>query len=223
MDGFEADYKKHYKVVRDVLIKERTTGPGLSLFSDNKACTECKNSGRKACDDETVLRINSKLPLLIINIEEFFTQFDGNTLSSVKDKCDLMLYDKEHNRLAFSEMSCTQEKYVKPYDNSRGHNNGKRAKAFRQLCASIAKLMDVPEIAAKICAYNNKCALFAVRLKDAPVVKTSPLATMQKFSNFVRSIQNGAILNMGNGFTFEVVQYPTIISGRIQCYRSDRF
>ena len=44
MDGFEVDYKKYYKVVRDVVIKARLISPGLSTFADNKACTECENS-----------------------------------------------------------------------------------------------------------------------------------------------------------------------------------
>lgn len=211
MDGFEVDYKKYYKVVRDVVINSRPISPGLSTFADNKACTECKYSGRKICDDEVVLRLNSENPLTIVNLEDFFTKFDGNALSSVRDKCDLMLYDNVHNRLAFCEMTCTQEKYVKPYNNSRGHNDGKRAKAYKQLFTSITKLVVVPEIATKIRAYANKSALFAVRLKDmSNERKSSVLATMQQFSDFARSIQDGATLNMGNGFTFEVVQYPTI-------------
>lgn len=108
-------------------------------------------------------------------------------------------------------MTCTQEKYVKPYNNSRGHNEGKRAKAYKQLLTSITKLVVVPEIATKIRAYANKSALFAVRLKDmSNERKSSVLATMRRFSDFARSIQDGATLNMGNGFTFEVVQYPTI-------------
>lgn len=166
MDGFEVDYKKYYKVVRDVVINARLISPGLSTFADNKACTECENSGRKICDDEVVLRLNSENPLAIVNLEDFFTKFDGNALSSVRDKCDLMLYDNVHNRLAFCEMTCTQEKYVKPYNNSRGHNDGKRAKAYKQLLTSITKLVVVPEIATKIRAYANKSALFAVRLKE---------------------------------------------------------
>lgn len=39
MDGFEVDYKKYYKVVRDVVINSRPISPGLSTFADNKACT----------------------------------------------------------------------------------------------------------------------------------------------------------------------------------------
>lgn len=149
--------------------------------------------------------------MTIVNLEDFFTQFDGNALSSVRDKCDLMLYDNVHNRLAFCEMTCTREKFVKPYNNSRGHNDGKRAKAYKQLLTSIAKLAVVPEIATKICAYANKSALFAVRLKEMSNERdSSVIATMQRFSDFARSIQDGATLNMGNGFTFEVVQYPTI-------------
>lgn len=30
MDGFEVDYKKYYKVVRDVVINARLISPGLS-------------------------------------------------------------------------------------------------------------------------------------------------------------------------------------------------
>lgn len=32
----------------------------------------------------------------------------------------------------------------------------------------------------------------------------------QSFSRLARSIQNGSTLNMGNGFTVEVVQYPSV-------------
>jgi len=56
-----------------------------------------------------VLRLNSENPLTIVNLEDFFTKFDGNALSSVGDKCDLMLYDNVHNRLAFCEFhSCAK-------------------------------------------------------------------------------------------------------------------
>ena len=68
---------------------------------------------------------------------------------------------------------------------------------------SRTKLVVVPEIATKIRAYANKSALFAVRLKDmSNERKSSVLATMQRFSDFARSIQDGATLNVGNGFTF---------------------
>lgn len=91
------------------MINARLISPGLSTFADNKACTEYENSGRKICDDEVVLRLNSENPLTIVNLEDFFTKFDGNALSSVRDKCDLMLYDNVHNRLAFCEFhSCAK-------------------------------------------------------------------------------------------------------------------
>lgn len=122
-----------------------------------------------------------------------------------------MLYDDMSKRLAFCEMTCSQERYVWPYVNSRGQNVGKRAKAYKQLKSSICKLASVPGIAAKMDSYKIRSALFAVRFKDmVGHENTSVQSMVHSFSGLARSIQDGSTQDMGNGFAFEVVQYPTV-------------
>lgn len=203
------EYKGHYKAIRNVVVDSVTKEAGISSFADNKACAECEVAGKKICKDKTVLMVNSRCRFTVVELERFFDQFDGTSLAAVKDKCDLMLYDEEYCRLAFCEMTCTQEKYILPYKNSRGHNDGKRAKAYNQLKSSICKLAAVPGISSKMDLYRERSALFAVRLKnESEGESTSTQMMAHRFSRLARSIQDGAKLNMGNGFTFEVVQYP---------------
>ncbi len=211
MDGFEVEYKRYYNAVRDVVVDLMFKEPGLSSFADVRACAECEAVGKRSCEDKTVLRINSKYKLVVVELEKFFIQFDGTSLASVRDKCDLMLYDDMSKRLAFCEMTCSQERYVWPYENSRGQNVGKRAKAYKQLKSSICKLASVPGIAAKMDSYKIRSALFAVRFKDmVGHENTSVQSMVHSFSGLARSIQDGSTQDMGNGFAFEVVQYPTV-------------
>lgn len=77
--------------------------------------------------------------------------------------------------------------------------------------SSICKLAAVPGISSKMGLYRERSALFAVRLKNESEGEcTSTQMMAYRFSRLARSIQDGAKLNMGNGFTFEVVQYPRV-------------
>lgn len=211
MDGFEELYKIYYKVVREVTIDKSRIAAGTSSFYDSKACSKCEEQKRRACEAKEVLKINHNRQIFKVELEKFFNQFDGLTLSSLKDKCDLMLYDQDNEHLVFCELTCTQSKYIEPYDNTKGHHEGKRAKAYKQLKSSIGKLAAVPKIAARMNEYNHRSALFAVRQKEDTEQEDSlELTNIRRFSALTDSIQQEAKSDIGNGFTFEIVKYPNI-------------
>ncbi len=193
-------------------VDKSRIAPGTSAFYDNKACSECEAQRRRVCGAKEVLRLlNHNCHIFKVELEKFFNQFDGLTLSSLKDKCDLMLYDQDKNHLAFCELTCTQSKYLEPYDNSKGRHEGKRAKAYKQLKSSIDKLATVPNIASAMNEYNNRTALFAVRCKDDTEQENSlELINIRKFTALTDSIQQDAKSDIGNGFSFEIVKYPSI-------------
>lgn len=211
MDRFEAKYNEYYNVVRDIVIDRKAVYVGTSSFCDSKACEACAPKAKNVCEAQEVLKIVHSQELVKAELEEFFLQFDGNARSAIKDKCDILLYDNDRNRIAFCELTCSVSKYVEPYDNKRGHNIGKRAKAYKQLKSSIYKLAEVPEIASSMSQYNHRNGLLAVRYKNIPGLKESnELSNIKKFTSLTRAISKDAKSDIGKGFTFEVVQYPTL-------------
>ena len=211
MDGFEELYKIYYKVIKDVTIDKSRIAPGISSFYDSKACSECEEQERRVCEAKEVLKINHNRQIFKVELEKFFNQFNGLTLSSLKDKCDLMLYGQDNDHLVFCELTCTQSKYIEPYNNTKGHHEGKRAKAYKQLKSSISKLAAVPLIASRMNKYNHRTALFAVRQKEDTKQEDSlELSNIRRFTALTNSIQQDAKSDIGNGFTFEIVKYPNI-------------
>ena len=210
MDGFEEKYKVYYKAVRNVNLDSTSCSSGISLFHDVKACSDCKARRIDICETAEVLKIGHKCVIVKVELEKFFTQFDGTALSSLKCRCDLLLYDRINHRIAFCELSCSKSKYIEPYDTEKGSNKGKRAKAYEQLKSSIEKFADVPDIKSMMDVYPNKTALFAVRRKDRVNSDSLVISNMEKFSALSRGIQDGSTSDMGNGFTFEEIVYPSV-------------
>lgn len=209
MDGFEKKYKEYYGASRNVVVENSLLDAGISSLRDSKACSECKQQGKNCCETEEILRISHNYSITKVELEKFFTQFDGTRRSSLKDKCDILLFDDKDHRIAFCEMTCSQSKYIEPYENSKGHQVGKRAKAHKQLKSSIDKLASVPDIASSMNRYNHRTALFAVRHKGSNN-QSSEISNVNKFIIFPKSIQTDAKSDIGNGFSFEVVEYPNI-------------
>lgn len=210
MDGFEEKYKVHYRAVRDVNVDSTSYNPGTSSFHDAKACSDCKARNIAVCETEEVLSVDHDCVMVKVELEQFFTQFDGTALSSLRDKCDLLFYDKIGHRIAFCELSCSKGKYIEPYNTAKGPNRGKRATAYGQLKSSIKKLADVPDIKSMMDIYANKTALFAFRRKDKFNSDSPVVSNMEKFSVLSRGIQDGATSDMGNGFTFDEIAYPSV-------------
>lgn len=212
MDGFEAKYGSYYKVIRKISIDRTFIVSGESVFYDNRACAGCNERKTGICTKEEILKVSHKSPLTKVDLEKFFNQFEGRVLSSLKDKCDLLLYDSEKKRrIAFCELTCSQRRYVEPYDDTAGSHPGKRAKAWKQLKSSIDKLATVPDIASAMDRYGHKSAIFAVRYKDSFERKSSmQISYMLKFIELPNNIQRGTSADIGNGFLFEVIKYPTI-------------
>lgn len=206
MEGFEDKYKVFYKAVREINIEKSSYNPGISSFRDMKACSDCQND----CDSKEVLKVAHSCDIVKVELEKFFSQFDGAKLSSLKDKCDIMLYDNIGHHITFCELSCSNSKYIEPFENAKGSQPGKRAKAYKQLKFSIEKLAAVPGIESMMDGYAQKTALFAVRRKDRLNSDSSVISNMETFSVLPRNINDGATSDMGHGFTFEVIAYPSV-------------
>ena len=75
-----------------------------------------------------------------MDFEKYVNQFD-NTVAAMRDRCDYLLVDAtdEHNKIAFCDLTCSEEKYVNPNDGK--YPLGKRAKASSQMRKSLASLL----------------------------------------------------------------------------------
>lgn len=207
MDGFEAYYKSFYSIGRNVSVETSELAPKRAVCHDKKACQECVSAGVRECDVEANLIVRHGVPVKAVNIEAFFSQFGDTMKASLKDRCDLMLYDDVQHKIAFCDMTCSMEKYIQPFDNTSGHHEGKRAKAYQQMKESINKLAAVPELNSAMSSYSYRRAVFAVRLKAGKSRDAVVQSNMQAFSSAPWSVSN-AKTDMGNGFFFETVTYP---------------
>lgn len=181
---------------------------GLHSLGDEKACGECSEE-RKICtdaDENAVLKLSARTDMHKVNIEKFFAQFDG-TNAAVEKKCDLLLYNDAN--AVFCEMTCSLNKYIEPYSNSKGVQIGKRAGAYNQMKNVMEALFGVADIKDRLAACCNKVGLFAVRLKDTSTptdeVEKNMKTLMQEFEN-----PQACQTDMGNGFLFQTIVYPEI-------------
>lgn len=181
---------------------------GLCSLGDKKACEECPEN-KKICtnaDEGVVLKLDIEVSISKVDIEQFFLQFDG-TKASIRKKCDIMLYNTSN--VILCDMTCTKNKYVESYTNSKGKQIGKRATAYEQIESVINALTEVPDIKNKFDDCSNKVALFALRLKDNSEQFDNVENNMMVFESQFENSQL-CLTDMGNNFQFKTITYPQI-------------
>ena len=201
-------YKEYHNLSGNTYSTFEEAIIGLCLLGDDKACKECPKD-KKICtnaEEGTVLKVDIRSKISKVNIEQFFVQFDG-TKASIKKKCDVMLYNTSN--VILCDMTCTKNKYVEPYNNSKGKQIGKRATAYEQIESVINALTEVPDIKNKFDDCSNKVALFALRLKDNSEQFDNVENNMMVFESQFENSQL-CLTDMGNNFQFKTITYPQI-------------
>lgn len=214
----QVHYPKQYGIDAEkihVMIEEHA---GLIELSDEKACMDCLNlrPQRNRCD-RINLRINTAdTPVEVVDFEGYMNQLD-NTKAGIKDRCDYILVDGtlEHKKIAFCDLTCSEEKYVNP--NSGKYPLGKRAKAATQMKRSLECLLEEPLLAHYILTFPEKVCLFGWRdyAVSANVTPQRGNATrnMLAFMN-TPSAKSGTLSRtvpmIGHDFKFVQTKYPTV-------------
>lgn len=112
----------------------RTVSGAFALY-DPKACVPCKK-----CTTPEVLRVEcGTLSVADVDLEEWVKAVwpKGRCLPSL---CDRLLSDAhaiEPRKVVFCELTCSDKKYISPYDNAAGRQAGKKAKAYDQLRSAV--------------------------------------------------------------------------------------
>lgn len=156
------------------------------------------------CISPEGLVIVSEKAICRVDIESFFRQMNG--LKAAEGLCCDFLFADGVRKIVFCDLTCSLRKYILPFRNSRGYQQGKRAKAYHQISSTIDKLMAVPNVAQYIHQMPLKIGLFAERDKDSATSDVAIKNMMLMMPDY--SMENHLSTDMGNGFQFVTVHYP---------------
>lgn len=209
-------YPLEYGIDSGSVVVDMTTCMGLVELSDSKTCGDClKLRPQRNICDRVNLRMNVSNPIEIVDFERYANQFD-HTAAEMKDRCDYLFVDtsSEHGKIAFCDLTCSEEKYVNP--NGGKYVTGKRAKASEQMRKSLEHLLREPLTAHYILTFPDKVCLFAWR--DYSVPDMSPrhgdaAGNMLAFMNTpsAKSCTLTVVVPVvGHNFSFVQVKYPTV-------------
>ena len=179
---------------------------------DEKACTACKNKGMQSCTTQEVAKYHAGTSnVLTIDIETVLAKYNGYD-GLRNNRCDLLHVDTDLSKFVLNELTCTKPKYVEPFDNTSGHQDGKRNKAQKQMEEVAKLLIEVPAIQSYIKTFNERIALFSWRdpsqdEKPANIAEQS----MEQFGLPLQYISNITTLKvLNNGFKLVQQLYPSI-------------
>lgn len=214
----QVNYPNKYGIDAKGVNIDMTTQRGIVELSDAKACDDCQElrPQRIPCN-KVNLRVNTSAKSIgIVDFEKYANQFD-NTAAAMKDRCDYILVDASvgHNKIAFCDLTCSDEKYVNP--NNGKYPLGKRAKAAMQMKKSLETLLVEPLLATYILTFPERVCLFGWRDYTVPADVTpqrgNAARNMLAFMN-TPSAKSGTLSQsvsvVGHGFKFVQVKYPTV-------------
>lgn len=204
----KSDYINAFSLTGKDYTVEHSEYKGKVAFADPKSCRECVS---KVCSDtnrEQVFVVESKDVITVVEIEKYFNQFRSERAKPRK-RCDLMLYSLD--KIAFVELYCGQQQFLTPYQNTKGEQPGKIARARQQISCTIDKLTEVETIKNRIHTFKECIGLFAYRKKYDIVngaEEQSMVDFMEMSENIASDPQSYTVLS--NGVPFHTVTYPTI-------------
>ena len=191
----------------------------IFVLSDAKACDECskKCQGREACNHENLKVSANGNEVLVVDFEKYMDLLERGLERSCR--CDYLLADNgnRHEKIAFCDLTCSQEKYVDSYVTSTGKTGmGKRAKAISQLSSSIEVLLNEPVLEQYILTCQHKIGLLGWRDYTAEGLEANQQAPAVSMRTFMRTPSSEArslttkVNVLGHGFDFIQVKYPLI-------------
>lgn len=186
------------------------------VFSDDKACMQCHQRfpERATCNEENLKVDFGNKSVISINFESYISQFD-HTKAQITERCDYLLVDdKEHAKIAFCDLTCSEEKYVN--DDTIRFRLGKRAKAIRQVRNSLEQLLRVALFDHYLLTFPQKVGLFGWRdynatsdIDDMTSAEKSMLTFMKTPSSMSQTLRTECMV-VGHNFEFVQVKYPTV-------------
>jgi len=208
-------FGKHYGSAKKSIAVSQIV-KGQFLFSDSKACTDCRRvmpDEERDCDHVVLKCDSSNQEIEAIELETFIDNYANLKAIPSGRKCDLLLVDDK--KVVFCDMTCSQAKYISPFKMADGAEKiGKRNTVRGQIENSITLLSLVPDIADAINAKSSKIALFAYREKSEKKNSTfdAGVTAMMKSLNITSLVLSGTLMysDMGNGFLFTEVRYPDV-------------
>jgi hypothetical protein len=106
----------------------------------------------------------NKFKMNVINYEEFIKPLPPrvkNVSDIGQNVCDFIVYSANSQYFLLNELTNTESKFVKEYENTKGKREGKLAKAQRQLKHSLDSINNVPSINKYIKQFTIKqCCFF---------------------------------------------------------------
>lgn len=103
-----------------------------------------------------------------INYESFVKSLPSR-FKQGRSVCDLIVISDNNEFFLLNELTDTHIKYVYPYENLKGLQIGKRAKAKQQLTTTLDDLLSVPSISIEIDKYKHKRCCFFNKQSMAPL------------------------------------------------------
>lgn len=175
---------------------------------DENACIQCEKRGIPCEEKEVALFSVDGTEVLTYNMESYLNQYASHYKKAKGCRCDFLHLDTQRNYFVLNELTCSAEKYVDPYVNSSGQQDGKREKARRQINAVIGLLMEVKELESYIESFSQKIGLFSWRIPNSNTNEAEN--AMNMFMQPQQAVENITTLsNLNGGFQFVQQIYPS--------------
>ncbi len=213
----QVHYPMEHGIDSKGVVVDITVRSGLVELSDPKACDECLDSRpqRQNCNRVNLLVDTAANPVEIVDFEKYIKQFD-NTAAAMKERCDYLFVDgsSHHHKIAFCDLTCSEEKYVVPNDGK--YPMGKRAKASEQMRKSLEHLLQEPLTAEYLLTFPVKVCLFGWREYTVPDVEPKRGDAARNMLAFMNtpSSKTGVLTKdvpvIGHNFSFVQVKYPAV-------------
>ena len=191
---------------RVATIESCTHWEDFGLF-DEKACVECIKRGMH-CDEKEVAKfLVADTVVITYLLEDYLKEYARHYKMAQRSVCDFLHVDVQYKRFVLNEMTCSKEEYVEPFDNERGHNDGKREKARKQFNRVIDLLIQVKEIDGYISSFTEKIGLFSWKIPTSDY--NSAEQSMNVFMKPQKIVGNITVLSdLTAGFKFVQQIYP---------------
>jgi hypothetical protein len=187
----------------------------LFVFSNQKhigdavACHQCPLFFRRNCQGDVFI-IDTHTPISMIKYEEYVDRVFAGTHNQC---CDLILYDDD--KIAFVDMTCSDESLLQSHYREGEIVKGKRAKCRSQIQDSLDLLYIVPSIASYIDAKTIKRAILAYRTKDITPfdeieIEENLSKSEKAWLSMIQELEQRSLKTpMKYGFTYQSIKYPT--------------
>jgi hypothetical protein len=167
-DLLEKDFINHYNRHPELPVQKDEINI-IHYFTDDISFEIKDKTGKKDSDGNDIYGVArysnpDKLKINIIKYEEFIKPLPSRikgTNDIGKDICDYIVYSANNKYFLLNELTNTAPEFINEYENSKGKQEGKLAKAQRQLKHSLEVINNVPTIHNYIQRFITKqCCLF---------------------------------------------------------------